>query len=337
MDWMYGPDRLSPCPIDEATATELFWTIETIMDLETVGAFANGARIIAHFGKGATFPAALRQLWEVLCDESLDPSVVSGSFVLPEARLSQMDAMLLNDVLALFALRGVTVVFPAGDYGSISLQSVAGGQADAPVASTVMMPASSPYSLAVGGSRFWSDASGEISREVAFFCLLGAPVRQMASGGGFSAYYERPSWQRTALERWRSLVPASGAELVTRRGVPDVTINAHMLSGYPCLAGGVHGVAGGTACGTQLVASLLLRLNQRFGRRLGYLNPVLYEESVSRAFFDITDGTNDVSCDGGDFHATPGWDPVTGLGSIRGRALVEALERRLAQGNPTER
>jgi tripeptidyl-peptidase I len=45
---------------------------------------------------------------------------------------------------------------------------------------------------------------------------------------------------------------------------------------------------------------------------IGFLNPTLY--AFPDAFYDITIGNNP-GCGTGGFNATPGWDPLTGLGS----------------------
>ena len=50
------------------------------------------------------------------------------------------------------------------------------------------------------------------------------------------------------------------------------------------------------------------------GKPLGFLNPFLYKHAD--AFNDVTTGVNDEGefAHGG-FHAAPGWDPATGLGT----------------------
>jgi kumamolisin len=50
---------------------------------------------------------------------------------------------------------------------------------------------------------------------------------------------------------------------------------------------------------------------------VGFLNPILYANPT--ALNDITKGSN------GDYHAGPGWDPCTGLGSPNGMKLLAVL------------
>jgi kumamolisin len=67
-----------------------------------------------------------------------------------------------------------------------------------------------------------------------------------------------------------------------------------------------------------LWAGLIALVNQSTGQKAGFINPVLYANAS--AFTDITSGNN------GAFSAGPGWDPVTGLGSPIGTAILAALK-----------
>jgi kumamolisin len=79
-------------------------------------------------------------------------------------------------------------------------------------------------------------------------------------------------------------------------------------------------VFGGTSAVAPLWAALVALLNQRLGRSLGYLNPLLYASPTDRTGFrDITSGAN------GAYSAVPGWDACTGLGSPNGAALLKML------------
>jgi len=61
-------------------------------------------------------------------------------------------------------------------------------------------------------------------------------------------------------------------------------------------------------------------LNQKLGKPVGYLNPLLYGSLVGKgALRDITSGNN------GSYSAAKGWDPCTGWGSPIGSKLLAAL------------
>ena len=171
--------------------------------------------------------------------------------------------------------------------------------------------------------------------------LRGSPA---ASGGGASVFFPKPSWQAGPG------VPADG-----KRDVPDIAFAASpehdaflIYSSDGC---GVSGVTacpqyvGGTSTGPPAFAGLAALLNQQLvvsGKQsapgLGNINPVLYNlaRSASAAFHDITTGNNKINatcpwpapipstpCTPGmvGFDAGPGYDQVTGLGSVDATAL----------------
>ncbi len=322
VEWLCGPLMLQPANKNVLSASGTF---EATQVLQTVGAFAPGAEIQTVFISSGSFDAFLKELWNVLVARRNVPAVVTGSFGFRESQLSQLEALMLELTLSLFALRGITLVFPTGNSGPYSVPYMGDGMPESIPPLDVLAPASSPHVLGIGGTRLWSKGE-RILREVAFSKPLGKPIGQTASGGGFSRFNSLPYWQAPSVSRWCAQM---GTEPVSGRGVPDVSLNAHMFSGWSVLAGGVNGIAMGTSSAAPLMASFILRLNQVLGRRLGYLTPLLYEPEVSRTFFDVVDGNSDITGNAGSYDAGPGWDPVTGLGALRGEALVETLRGRL--------
>ena len=157
----------------------------------------------------------------------------------------------------------------------------------------VDFPASSPHVLACGGTRL-----PRTGAEVAW-----GGRGDGASGGGYSKHFTRPSWQSGNTHHMR--------------GVPDVAADADPATGYIVNVDGERQVIGGTSAAAPLWAGLIALANQSAGRRSGLVNPLLYFDPV--VCNDITSGTN------GAYHAAPGWDPVTGLGSPKGEAVVAAL------------
>lgn len=83
-------------------------------------------------------------------------------------------------------------------------------------------------------------------------------------------------------------------------------------------------MVGGTRAVAPLWAGLIALLNQRLGRPVGYLNPLLYGQSVAGTFHDITAGGNAVDGTPG-YPARAGWDACTGLGTPDGQALLASL------------
>ena len=176
-----------------------------------------------------------------------------------------------------------------------------------------------------------------------------------SSGGGASSCitvdassncaggFPKPSWQ-TAVG-----VPSDGV-----RDVPDIAFDASPFhDGYwfcgpnqpwSCANGfppppGNGSTIGGTSIATPIFAGMLAILNQyvvatgvQSAPGLGNINPDLYRyaQSLPSAFHDVTSGNNivqctldPVKCPNGSYgyNAGPGYDQVTGLGSIDGNVF----------------
>jgi kumamolisin len=100
------------------------------------------------------------------------------------------------------------------------------------------------------------------------------------------------------------------------RGVPDVAGDADPATGYQVRVDGQEAVFGGTSAVAPLFSALVARMNQKLGKPVGFVNPVLYGTAGRKAFHDVTKGTN------GAYRAAKGWDPCTGLGSPDGAKLL---------------
>jgi subtilase family serine protease len=179
----------------------------------------------------------------------------------------------------------------------------------------VSYPSSSPYVTAVGGTSLQITTSGNRSSETAW----------SGSGGGYSPYESRPSYQTSFVTR-------------SSRGVPDVSYNADPNTGFYVYdsspgAGGWYQV-GGTSAGAPQWAALIALANQgrasagkaSLGTGLAFgTNTALYKvagasySNAAGAYFDITSGSN------GGSSATKGYDVVTGLGSPVANKLIPAL------------
>ena len=154
-------------------------------------------------------------------------------------------------------------------------------------------------------------APQEIAREVVW-----SDGSNSATGGGISDVFPLPSYQSAAH------IPHSanpGARV--GRGVPDVAGDADPETGYEVRVDGENLVFGGTSAVAPLWAGLIALCNQRLGKPVGFLNPLLYGSLAGKGLSrDITSGSN------GAYSATPGWDPCTGWGTPDGSAMLNALE-----------
>ena len=149
------------------------------------------------------------------------------------------------------------------------------------------------------------------------------------SGGGFSRFYQTPSYQQ-------GLPAAVESELNHRRGVPDVSGAANPETGLAIYQGG-WGLAGGTSASAPLWAGIMAIADQVAGHPLGFINPALYKlaesSSYAQDFHDITSGnnTNNAAHVQG-YSAASGWDPITGLGTPNAEKLVPDLIAAMQQG-----
>ena len=105
------------------------------------------------------------------------------------------------------------------------------------------------------------------------------------------------------------------------RGYPDVSL---LGASYITYASGSQVTLYGTSASSPVFAGMVSLVNAArlaTGKSaLGWLNPALYAFSSKIILKDITSGDNKhtdsgLSCTQG-FYAAPGWDPVTGLGSV---------------------
>jgi kumamolisin len=277
---------------------------EVALDIEVAGAIAPGAKIVVYFAPN-TGQGFLDLITTAVHDEVNKPTVLSLSWGGPEDSTDPTTNQ-INAALQAAAAMGITVCVASGDNGS----------SDDPNASSpaqVDFPASSPFALGCGGTEL--TASGTtISSEVVWNEPSGG-----ASGGGISRIFDLPDYQAKAG------VPAAvDPDGPVRRGVPDVSGDADPNSGYNILVDGHAMPIGGTSAVAPLWAGLVTLLNQKLGKPVGFLNPILYANPGGLR--DITEGSN------GDYKAGRGWDPCTGLGTPDGMALLKILSGTPAGG-----
>jgi kumamolisin len=283
---------------------------EVMLDLEIAASVAPGAKIAVYFAP-FTERGWVDALLAAIHDRVNTPSVLSISWGFSEGFeiWTQQAVNAVNDALRQAALLGITVCVASGDDGSADDQNDLRVHAD--------FPATSPYVLACGGTKLFTlgaSITGERVWNNGPRAFGGG-----ATGGGVSVMVPQPSWQSAAG------VPLSLASGRSGRGVPDVAANADPESGYIIRTGGAPAVIGGTSAAAPLWAALIARLNQKFGFRVGYLNPLLYK-SAGQGCRDIVVGSNDTTGQYGGYRAKRGWDACTGFGSPDGAALVALLQ-----------
>ncbi|WP_051857568.1 S53 family peptidase [Streptomyces cellulosae] len=286
------PDGLPAQPMD--------WGMEEIMDVEAVHAIAPSADVeyvAAADATDASFLDAVSRVVDArLADVVSDSWVIGADTGVPSGTVSAFDQLFQQG-----AVEGVGFVFASGDHGSQAASQDGNGS---PVTATEF-PASDPWVTAVGGTSLAVDADGRYQWETGWesdYAALSADGTGWetlpgsyagGSGGGPSAVFTRPSYQR-------HLIPASAftGNGTLRRVVPDVAMDADPVTGMlvgqtytlPNGAGGyVEYASGGTSLAAPLYAGIQALAQQRAGRPLGFANPAIYQAAENGAFRDVTD------------------------------------------------
>eukprot|EP01040_Poterioochromonas_malhamensis_P005974 gene5974-6421_t len=267
------------------------------------------------------------------------PNVISMSYVIYEDYIESSLTSTWDTEAIKLGTMGTTILASSGDDGAVGSHT---REDTAFCGYYPMFPASSPYVTAVGGT------SGPESKLPEIACMSGAAF--ITTGGGMSNAYSLPSFQQSQVKDYfnavagTNLAPAPGYNL-SGRGYPDISFLAHA---YLIAVNGTNDVVDGTSASTPAFAGILSIVNYERKKKglstMGWLNPFLY--SYSNSFtYDITYGYNNCSalytnsagqtlktCCLQGYHATTGWDPVTGLGSINYPKFLEAA---LSFENPT--
>lgn len=226
------------------------------------------------------------------------------------------------------ALQGVSVLYASGDsgvanrynagYPNSCLNSEQDYVDNNGTRYSPSFPANCPYITSVGATTLRGNDTSSGEQAVSSF----------GSGGGFSNVFTLPSYQASAVTEFNTkYAPNYGPNVYNdtgnARGFPDVA--AIGLNVATVFNGSTFGV-GGTSASAPIFAGIVTLLNEAriaAGKGpIGFLNPTLYANPG--AFNDITIGSNP-GCGTGGFNATPGWDPVTGLGTPNFPKLKEVF------------
>jgi uncharacterized protein (TIGR03437 family) len=301
---------------------------EADLDLEWSGAVARNATIVYVYSTSVNTAA------QYAIDQNLAP-VISFSF----GGCEPSNSPAFRSIAQQASAQGITWLAASGDSGAAGCDAAFSG-AQATKGLAVSFPASIPEITAVGGTMFnegsgnyWAATNGpNLGSALSYIpetawnesstscpptgCLA-------ASGGGASVLFSKPAWQT-----------GPGVPNDNARDVPDVALSAADHDGYFGVSGGLNWVFSGTSAPTPSFAGIVALLNQTQAQPgLGNINPALYRlaQSTTNVFHDIATGDNIVpcrlnspNCQNGSmgYQAGPGYDLVTGLGSVDAYQLV---------------
>lgn len=303
--------------------------VETALDVETVHSIAPDATIdlvLVNTDFAFTpeqFLAITLSGTKYAIDNNLG-DVITQSFGVGEtcagSAYLQQEQLVYSEAQA----KHITLLASAGDSGAAALVCSGPFINDA---KGVDLPAADPLVTSVGGTSL--DATVNTGKYVSETTWNEDATGNGATGGGISTLFAVPSYQ-------------SGISGLTGRGVPDVAFDADPLTGVPVVVSQQGATLivpiGGTSVGSPAWAAIVALANQRAGKRLGFLNPILYailaSGSYASGFHDITTGNNTVTGFGPNgpititgYNAGPGWDAVTGVGTPKTNSLASLLAR----------
>lgn len=221
--------------------------------------------------------------------------------------------------LAQLGARGVSLFYASGDEGVGVNGSCISNNGTNALTFLPEFPSTCPYITSVG-------ATVRFAPEVVAF----DPANGFASGGGFSSYFARPSYQDKVVPAYLASLNGKDAAYfnASGRGYPDIAAQG---TRFVTVWNGSQVLLDGTSAATPTAAAVIALVNDALiaaGRPpLGFLNPWLYAGGY-KAFTDVTSGSA-IGCseigDGLGFPAEVGWDAVSGFGTPNFPKILQSL------------
>jgi len=317
-DQMFNLPALTPVVNGKLASSD---GVETDMDIETVHAIAPGARIIYDdFGTYATSDSAT--IGDVVhaafadMDKKYPGAIWSASLGFCEYLYFQpSEVQVLEADVASAVSHGTTFFASSGDTGGLDCTpSKSIGDFPGEEGKGVMIPSVLAHTTGVGGTTLSVTSTSDYANEEVWT----SAVMSQGTGGGVSKLIPRPTWQTGPGVDGQGVDPQF-------RIVPDIAADADPASGTIVISAGAssHGdpsaktSGGGTSLSAPMWAGFTALMNayleQHGGKAVGFLNPTLYylasHPQQYPPLHDVTLGNNDF------YVATPGYDPVTGLGT----------------------
>jgi subtilase family serine protease len=279
---------------------------EVELDIQMVAALAPGVSQILVYECPNSLVKGIDMLNQIATDNTAKSISSSWGLDEPETGLSIINAE--SPIFQRMAVQGQSFYVASGDSGAYDDRATI----------TVEDPASQPFVTSVGGTSL----SGTVAAPIETTwndCGTGECLQDPglgSSGGGISVVWPIPSYQMLVN------TTANGGS-ATARNVPDVALNADEDSAPYSVYFGAWTGEGGTSAAAPLWAAYTAILNQNAGSPIGFINPGLYQLAASTSsstfFHDITSGG-----DNGKYSPGAGYDNVTGIGSFKGAALIDA-------------
>jgi pro-kumamolisin-like protein/Big-like domain-containing protein len=275
--------------------------VEATLDASWAGAVAPNALIdlVVSASTNTTDGVDLSELY--IIDNNLAP-IMTESFGGCEAGVTAAEAEGIAVMAEQAAAQGITYLVSSGDSGSA-------GCDDPSVTPEIFGPsvnmlASSPYTVAVGGtmfnehgqdSKYWSATNSRIDLGSALSYIpenvwnesctpstCGIDAGLWSTGGGSSIFFSKPSWQS-------GFGPSDG-----KRDLPDISLTAAIHDPYLlCLEGSCipdsqgfisFWAVAGTSASAPAFAGIMALVNQQMGGAQGQADYVLYRLAANENF-----------------------------------------------------
>ena len=317
---------------------------EAVLDATWAGAVGRAATVKLVVSKSTSSTDGV-QLSALYIVENNLADVMSESFGICESVLGATNIQAHTRMAEQAAAQGITYVVSSGDSGSAGCYS----STDADTGLAVNALASTPYTVAVGGTQFedtgywnqdgsaksyipekvWNESDRTCPPWWEFWASCSGGL--WASGGGVSISQSKPAWQ----------TGVTGIPNDNRRDVPDVSLAAAGQNGYIiCIEGACpYAPIGGTSAAAPSFAGMMALVNQKTKARQGQPNYILYKLAAKQdyskcngsagvplatcVFNDIAEGDNAVPGSANpQYKAGTGYDLATGLGSVNAYNMV---------------
>ncbi|MFL6351512.1 MAG: protease pro-enzyme activation domain-containing protein [Bryobacteraceae bacterium] len=274
---------------------------EAVLDTSWSGAVAPNATVKVVVSADTNASDGVDLSTEYIIDNNL-ADVMTESYGSCEAQYTAAEATNVQSRAQQAAAQGITYIVSTGDSGSAGCDDP-NTKKTATGPFSVNILASTPYTIAVGGTQFnehgnngayWRSQNSSVFESAISYipedvwneaCTAAAcgttNAGIWASGGGASTLFAKPSWQTGVAG-----IPNDGA-----RDVPDVSLSAASHGYYLlCLDGSCttdsqgkfsfQGVSG-TSASAPAFAGMMALVNHKTGSRQGQAAPVLYQLAAS--------------------------------------------------------
>jgi len=293
--------------------------VEASMDVQYITSTGNGI-LTEHWVTKGTQPGNPENepfvAWLTSVATASDPpSVFSISYGDEENGVSYEYAQRCSVEFQKAGARGITLLAASGD----------GGVGCGTAGFIPTFPASCPYVTGVGAVQGGTPGQSPTGESVADL-----------SGGGFSNYFSRPTYQDDAVQQYKKsgILPEQKQWNATGAGFPDIAGQGILFD--VCTENFFYPYSGtSAACPSEAGIVSLLQQDRLTANmtKFGWINPLLYKVGAkgTAAFNDVVDGTNNFCGDDTGFSAAKGWDPVSGWGTINyGNMKTEVMARMAA-------